>query len=73
MDISIYFKPSERFGSSRPEWKANSLGDNTTFFTGRSFPSLEGAQVALFGVADDPGHARPRSCVEEPDAIREKL
>lgn len=74
MDISIYFQPSERFGRNRPEWAANTLGDSTSFFTqGREFPGLEGAQVAVFGVPDDPGHARPRSCVKAPDAIREQL
>ncbi|MFN9326899.1 MAG: arginase family protein, partial [Flavobacteriales bacterium] len=74
MDISIYFKPSERFGVSRPEWPANSLGDNTIFHTqGKGFPPLEGMQVAIFGVMDDPGHARPRTCIEAPDAIREQL
>ena len=73
MDISIYFKPSERFGASRPEWPANSLGDNATFHTNNGFPDLERKQVALFGVLDDPGHARPRTCVEAPDAIREEL
>lgn len=74
MDISIYFKPSTRFGKSRPEWRADTLGDGTTFHTaGRGFPSLEGMQVAIFGVVDDPGHLKPRSCVEAPDAIREEL
>ncbi|HMC96480.1 MAG TPA: hypothetical protein VKG92_02420, partial [Flavobacteriales bacterium] len=73
MDISIYFQPSERFGNSRPEWLANTIGDNGTFHTGKGFPSLEGARIALFGVCDDPGHARPRSCVHAPDAIRNEL
>ena len=74
MDISIYFQPSARFGRSRPEWRANTLGDNTLFHTAnRGFPSLEGMQIAVFGVLDDPGHARPRTCVEAPDAIREEL
>jgi arginase family enzyme len=74
MDIGIYFKPSERFGASRPEWLPNSLGDNTIFHTvGRGFPPLEGMQIALFGVLDDPGHARPRTCTEAPDCIREEL
>ena len=74
MDISIYFKPSERFGEQRPEWSASTLGDGVVHHTvGGGFPSLEGAQVVLFGVLDDPGHARPRTCVEAPDAIREEL
>jgi formiminoglutamase len=74
MDISIYFQPSERFGRNRPEWSAQSLGEGTVFFShGKDFPSLEGKQVALFGVLDDPGHARPRSCVKAPDVIREEL
>lgn len=74
MDLSIYFKPSARFGGGRPDWPANSLGDPTLFHVeGQEFPRLEGVQVALFGVLDDPGHARPRGCVEAPDAIREHL
>lgn len=74
MDISIYFRPSERFGATRPEWLPNSLGDNTRFHrSGKAFPALEGAQLAIFGVMDDPGHARPRTCSEAPDAIREEL
>ncbi|MCW5900292.1 MAG: formimidoylglutamase [Flavobacteriales bacterium] len=74
MDLSIYFKPSARFGGGRPDLPANSLGDSTLFhLEGQEFPRLEGAQVALFGVLDDPGHARPRGCVEAPDAIREHL
>ncbi|MCB9183018.1 MAG: formimidoylglutamase [Flavobacteriales bacterium] len=74
MDISIYFRPSERFGRSRPEWNAYTLGDTTLFhLEGRGFPALQGVQVALFGVLDDPGHARPRGCVSAPDAIREQL
>jgi len=74
MDISIYFKPSERFGRVRPEWRSSTLGDSTVFHTaGKGFPPLEGMQVALFGVIDDPGHARPRTCIEAPDAIREEL
>jgi len=74
MDISIYFQPSERFGRNRPEWAAHTLGDSTSFYThGKDFPSLEGKQVALFGVLDDPGHARPRACVKAPDAIRAEL
>lgn len=74
MDISIYFQPSERFGRNRPEWGAHTLGDSAAFFShGKDFPSLEGKQVALFGVLDDPGHARPRTCVKAPDAIRAEL
>ena len=59
MDISIYFKHSERFGGTRPEWPANSIGDSLVSHTKKGFPSLEGSQIALFGVLDDPGHARP--------------
>jgi formiminoglutamase len=73
VDLSIYFQPSARFGRSRPEWLAHSLGDNTVFHARNGMPSLEGMQVALFGVPDDPGHGQPRSCVQAPDAIREQL
>lgn len=74
MDISIYFRPSRRFGSQRPEWNTQTLGESTVFHSdGKDFPALEGFQVALFGVLDDPGHASPRGCVNAPDAIREQL
>ena len=73
MDLSIYFRPSQRFGAERPEWPANSLGDGTLFHGGNGFPSLEGMQVAVLGVRDDPGHARPRNCIDGPDAVREQL
>jgi hypothetical protein len=74
MDISMYFTPSERFGGGRPEWLPNSLGDHVVLHAkGRPFPALEGMQVAILGVMDDPGHARPRTCVEAPDTVREQL
>ncbi|MFT3884927.1 MAG: formimidoylglutamase [Flavobacteriales bacterium] len=73
LDLSIYFKPSKRFGESRPEWPAHSLGDNTVFHTKSGMPSVEGMQVAILGVLDDPGHAKPRGCVDAPDAVREQL
>jgi arginase family enzyme len=73
MDLSIYLKPSRRFGQSRPEWPAHSLGDHVRFHTTAGFPELADAHVAIFGVMDDPGHARPRGCVEAPDAVREEL
>ncbi len=73
MDISLYFRPSPRFGAQRPDHGALTLGDGAQFHGPSGFPELEGAQVALLGVLDDPGHARPRRCVEAPDAIREQL
>lgn len=74
MDIGIYFKPSEQFGTSRPEWAPNTLGDGVVMhMNGRSFPELEGMQIAIFGVLDDPGNAHPRTCTEAPDAIRAEL
>ena len=73
MDISLYFRPSPRFGAQRPDHAAHTLGDGAQFHGPSGFPELEGAQVALLGVLDDPGHARPRRCVEGPDAIREQL
>ncbi len=73
MDISIYFQPSKLFGQSRPEWLPHTLGDHTRFHTKGGFPALEEAQVAIVGVLDDPGHARPRNCVKAPDAVREQL
>lgn len=73
LDFSIYFKPSKRFGDSRPEWPAHSLGDHTVFHTKSGMPSVEGMQVAILGVLDDPGHAKPRACVDAPDAVREQL
>ena len=73
MDISIYFAPSSLFGRDRPEWPAHSIGDGTRLHGRHGFPELEGAQVALFGVPDDPGHGQPRGCTRAPDAIREQL
>lgn len=73
MDISLYFQPSQRFGQNRPEWLAHSLGDNTLFHTRNGFPALDGANVAILGICDDPGHAKPRGCVAAPDAVREEL
>lgn len=73
MDLSIYFKPSALLGNSRPEWPNSTVGDGTRFHGRNGFPDLGGAQVAIFGVLDDPGHARPRPCVDAPDAIREQL
>lgn len=73
MDLSIYFRPSERFGRSQPDWSIHALGANTRFHTSNGFPELDGAQVAIIGVLDDPGHARPRSVVKAPDAIRAEL
>jgi formiminoglutamase len=74
MDISIYFKPSARFGAARPGWLPNSVGDSAILHTvNEAFPQLEGVQIAIFGVLDDPGHARPRTCVQAPDMIREQL
>ncbi len=73
MDISLYFRPSPRFGAQRPDPAAHTLGDGALFHGPSGFPELEGAQVAILGVLDDPGHARPRRCVEAPDAVREHL
>lgn len=73
MESSIYFKPSERYVKARPEWPAHSLGDHTVFHDKNGMPSLAGMQVAILGVVDDPGHAKPRGCVDAPDAVREQL
>jgi arginase family enzyme len=73
MESSIYFKPSKRFGQSRPEWPASTLGESTAFHSPKGMPSLEGVQIAILGIVDDPGHAKPRGCVDAPDAIREQL
>ncbi|MBS1546628.1 MAG: arginase family protein, partial [Bacteroidetes bacterium] len=73
MESSLYFSPSAAFGDRRPEWLANTLGDHIAFHTAQGFPSLEGVKVALLGVLDDPGHAKPRGCVDAPDAVRAQL
>ena len=73
MESSIYFAPSKGFGESRPEWAANTLGDHAVFHTTKGMPSLDGVKVAIFGVPDDPGHAKPRGCVDAPDAVRAQL
>jgi formiminoglutamase len=69
-DISLYFQPSKLFGKTRPEWRADALGDRTRFFSAKGFPDLDQVQVALLGVPDDPGHANPRSCAQAPDSVR---
>lgn len=38
-----------------------------------SSPRWKVPQTAVFGVLDDPGHARPRGCVHAPDAVRDEL
>ena len=58
MDISLYFQPSGRFGHSRPEWLAHSLGDNTLFHTVSGMPQLDGAQVAPLGDLEAPALAQ---------------
>ncbi|MBK9422258.1 MAG: formimidoylglutamase [Flavobacteriales bacterium] len=73
MESRIYFKPSEQFGASRPEWSANTIGDSCLFHGPGGMPDLEGVKVAIIGVVDDPGHAKPRGCVDGPDAVREQL
>jgi formiminoglutamase len=73
MESSIYFTPSEQFGGTRPEWSANTIGDSCLFHGSKGMPDLEGVKVAILGVIDDPGHAKPRGCVDAPDAVREQL
>lgn len=70
MDQSIYFKPSERFGANTPDWSTDALGGITRFHSRSGFPDLKGVNIAVLGVLDDPGHARPRNVVKAPDAIR---
>ncbi|MCB0793822.1 MAG: formimidoylglutamase, partial [Flavobacteriales bacterium] len=71
--IELYFQPSERFGRARPDHPAHSLGDTVRMHGPNGSPDLEGAHVALFGLPDDPGHAKPRDCIHAPDAVREHL
>lgn len=73
VEQSIYFRPSARFGTSQPDWSTDALGGVTRFHARSGFPDLEGVNIAVFGVLDDPGHARPRSVVKAPDAIRSEL
>ncbi|MCB9170434.1 MAG: formimidoylglutamase [Flavobacteriales bacterium] len=73
MEIEMYFRPSGSFGGTNPEWSAHSLGERVRMHGPTGFPDLDGVQVVLFGVLDDPGHARQRSCVQAPDAIRAEL
>ena len=73
MDFSIYFQPSERFGKQQPDWSIHALGAATRFHTKAGLPDLEGVNIAILGLLDDPGHAKPRSVVKAPDAIRAEL
>ena len=73
MDLSIYFRPSQRFGGQQPDWSIHALGAATRFHSNTGFPDLTGVNIALLGLLDDPGHARPRAVVKAPDAIRGEL
>lgn len=73
MESSIYLKPSKALGGKRPEWPSSSLGDHAVFHDAGGMPAMEGVKVALIGVLDDPGHAKPRGCVDAPDAVRAQL
>ncbi len=73
LDTSLYFQPSPLYARDQPDWSVHALGGNTRFHTTAGFPELNGVQVAVFGVLDDPGHARPRPVVKAPDAIRTQL
>lgn len=73
MESSIYFKPSELFDQDRPDWVVNTLGHHTRFHTSDGMPDLDGVKLVIIGLPDDPGHAKPRGCVDAPDAIRAQL
>jgi hypothetical protein len=60
VDLSIYFRPSQRFGKQQPDWSIHALGAATRFNSSSGFPDLAGVNIAVLGVLDDPGHARPR-------------
>jgi len=73
VDLSIYFKPSARFGVQQPDWSIHAVGAATHFHTRSGMPDLEGVNIAVLGLIDDPGHAKPRSVTKAPDAIRAEL
>jgi arginase family enzyme len=73
LDTSLFFQPSPLFERAQPDWSIHALGANTRFHSRAGFPDLDGVHMAIFGVLDDPGHARPRSVVKAPDAVRAEL
>lgn len=62
----------KRLAKAAPEWLAHSLGDNHVPHRFRHAQAGRGASGHP-GAFDDPGHAKPRGCVQAPDAVREEL
>ncbi|MBL7962371.1 MAG: formimidoylglutamase [Flavobacteriales bacterium] len=73
MDLGLYFRPSELFADQQPDWSLQAIGAHVRFHDKRGLPDLDGVQIAVLGVCDDPGHARSRGVVKAPDAIRHQF
>ncbi len=75
MDISVFFKPSNRDTISEGYvYQTNQLGKTIKKFEDpENFPSLDGCLIAIIGVKEGRGSKHNESCDNGPDVIRKHL
>ncbi len=75
MDISVFFKPSNRDTISEGYvYQTNQLGKTIKKFDDpENFPSLDGCLIAIIGVKEGRGSKYNESCDNGPDVIRKHL
>ena len=75
MDISVFFKPSNRDTISEGYvYQTNQLGKTIKKFEDpENFPSLDGCLIAVIGVKEGRGSKYNESCDNGPDVIRKHL
>jgi arginase family enzyme len=75
LDISVFFKPSNRDTISEGYvYQTNQLGKTIKKFEDpESFPSLDGCLIAIIGVKEGRGSKYNESCDNGPDVIRKHL
>ncbi len=75
MDISVFFKPSNRDTISEGYvYQTNQLGKTIKKFEDpENFPSLDGCLIAIIGVKEGRGSKHNESCDNGPDVIRKYL
>ncbi len=75
MDISVFFKPSNRDTISEGYvYQTNQLGKTIKKFEDpENFPSLDGCLIAIIGVKEGRGSKYNESCDNGPDVIRKHL
>lgn len=75
MDISVFFKPSNRDTISEGYvYQTNQLGKTIKKFEDpENFPSLNGCLIAIIGVKEGRGSKHNESCDNGPDVIRKYL